>query len=49
LSGNAFLSSTAINGAFCLRACVINHRTTEEDIALLVAHVQQTGATLAAG
>jgi hypothetical protein len=23
LSGNAFLSSTTVNGAFCLRACVI--------------------------
>jgi hypothetical protein len=26
LSGNAFLSSTTVNGAFCLRACVIKGR-----------------------
>jgi aromatic-L-amino-acid decarboxylase len=46
LGGDAFLSSTAINGAFCLRACVINHRSTEEEIDFLVAHVRQTGESL---
>lgn len=49
LGGEAFLSSTTINGAFCLRACVINHRSTEQDIDFLVAHVQQTGEKLLAG
>jgi glutamate/tyrosine decarboxylase-like PLP-dependent enzyme len=49
LSGNAFLSSTTINGAFCLRACVINHRSTEQDIDFLVAHVKQTGEKLRSG
>jgi aromatic-L-amino-acid decarboxylase len=49
LGGNAFLSSTTINGAFCLRACVINYRSTEQDIDFLVAHVQQTGEKLLAG
>ena len=46
LGGNAFLSSTTINGASCLRACVINHRSTEQDIAFFVGHVQQTGEKL---
>jgi glutamate/tyrosine decarboxylase-like PLP-dependent enzyme len=46
LDGNAFLSSTTIKGAFCLRACVINHRTTEQDIDFLVAQVEQTGEKL---
>jgi glutamate/tyrosine decarboxylase-like PLP-dependent enzyme len=46
LGGNVFLSSTTINGAFCLRACVINHRSTEKDIDFLVAHVKQTGEKL---
>jgi aromatic-L-amino-acid decarboxylase len=46
LSGNAFLSSTTIHGAFCLRACVINHRSTEQDIDFLVAHIQETGEKL---
>jgi aromatic-L-amino-acid decarboxylase len=49
LGGNAFLSSTTVNGAFCLRACVINHRSTEKDIEFLVAHVQQTGEKLLSG
>jgi glutamate/tyrosine decarboxylase-like PLP-dependent enzyme len=48
LSGHAFLSSTTINGAFCLRACVINHRSTEQDIDALVDQVRQTGARLQA-
>jgi glutamate/tyrosine decarboxylase-like PLP-dependent enzyme len=49
LGGRAFLSSTTVGGVFCLRACVINHRSTDEDIDFLVAHVQQTGAALLAG
>ena len=49
LGGNAFLSSTTINGAFCLRACVINHRSTEQDIDFLVAHVGHTGEKLLTG
>jgi hypothetical protein len=49
LRGNAFLSSTTINGAFCLRACVINHRSTEQDIDFLVAHVMRTGEMLLSG
>jgi glutamate/tyrosine decarboxylase-like PLP-dependent enzyme len=49
LGGNAFLSSTTIRGAFCLRACVINHRSTETDIDFLVAHVKETGEKLLSG
>jgi aromatic-L-amino-acid decarboxylase len=43
LSGKAFVSSTTINGVFCLRACVINHRTTQEDIDFLVTHIRRIG------
>src|SRR5205823_656496 len=46
LSGNAFLSSTTIQGTFCLRACVINHRSTEQDVDALLAQIQQTGTML---
>ena len=46
LGGQAFLSSTVVNGAFALRACVINHRSTEQDIDFLVAHVRQVGKEL---
>lgn len=46
VSGNAFLSSTTINGVFCLRACVINHRSTEQDIGFLVTHIKEMGKEL---
>lgn len=46
LGGTAFLSSTVIRGAFCLRACVINHRTAEEDIDLLVDHIERVAGGL---
>src|SRR5262249_38542653 len=46
LGGNAFCSSTTVRGAFCLRACVINHRSTEADVDLLVRHVEQAAARL---
>jgi len=46
LGGNAFCSSTTVRGAFCLRACVINHRSTETDVDLLVRHVERAGASL---
>jgi hypothetical protein len=49
LGGNAFLSSTTINGTFCPRACIINHRSTKQDIDLLVAEVKQTGEKLLSG
>ena len=34
-SGKAFLSNVVINGRFGLRACIVNFRTTEKDIAAL--------------
>jgi aromatic-L-amino-acid/L-tryptophan decarboxylase len=40
LAGTAFVSSTTIAGTFWLRACIINHRTTEADIDTLVNHVE---------
>jgi len=46
LGGQAFLSSTAIRGAFSLRACVINHRSTAQDIDFLVNHVRLAGQSL---
>jgi aromatic-L-amino-acid/L-tryptophan decarboxylase len=46
LGGQAFLSSTTIRGAFSLRACIINHRSTEEDIDFLVNQVRLIGESL---
>ena len=36
LGGQAFLSSTVLNGRFWLRACIINPRTCEDDLQELV-------------
>lgn len=51
LGGEAFLSSTVINGAFWLRACIVNPRTSSEDIPRLVEIVRaadlQCASTLA--
>jgi aromatic-L-amino-acid decarboxylase len=39
LGGQAFLSSTVLNGRFWPRACIINPRTCEEDLEILVHHL----------
>jgi aromatic-L-amino-acid/L-tryptophan decarboxylase len=36
LGGDAFVSSTSLNGVFWLRACVLNPRTTTEDLGALI-------------
>ena len=48
-SGQAFLSSTTLEGAFVLRACIINPRTSAADLERLVAVVRDLGAQLTAG
>jgi glutamate/tyrosine decarboxylase-like PLP-dependent enzyme len=42
LGGRAFLSSTVIDGVFWLRACVLNPRTTSDDIAALIDVVEDS-------
>ena len=34
-SGEAFLSNAVIDGKFALRACIVNFRTSDEDIEAL--------------
>jgi len=46
--GQAFLSSTTMDGAFVLRACIINPRTRAEDLERLVALVRDLGLQLVA-
>jgi aromatic-L-amino-acid/L-tryptophan decarboxylase len=46
-SGEAFLSSTTLDGTFVLRACIINPRTSPEDLEHLVALVRDLGTQLA--
>ena len=46
-SGIAVLSSTSIGGRRALRACFVNHRTTDEDLQILLAGIRELGERLA--
>ncbi len=37
--GRVYISNAMIGGKFSLRACVVNHRTTEDDVQLVVSEV----------
>lgn len=37
--GRVYLSNASLRGKFCLRACIVNHRTTDADIDSVVAEV----------
>jgi aromatic-L-amino-acid decarboxylase len=37
--GNIYLSNATVHSRFCLRACVVNHRTTNSDIDRVVTEV----------
>ena len=37
--GNVYLSNATLQSRFCLRACIVNHRTTDSDIDRVVADV----------
>ena len=45
-NGEAFLSNAVVNGKYCLRACIVNFRTTEQDIHELAEIVVKTGRKL---
>jgi aromatic-L-amino-acid decarboxylase len=45
-SGEAFLSNAVINGRFVLRACIVNFRTSDEDIEALPALVARLARSL---
>jgi aromatic-L-amino-acid/L-tryptophan decarboxylase len=47
-SGIAAPSYTTLNGEYCLRAALSNHRTTTEDLVVAVAAVRRIGRELAA-
>ncbi len=44
--GEAFLSNAVIKGKFCLRACIVNFRTTEKDIDEVMEIVVREGREL---
>jgi len=37
--GRVYLSNAVLHGKFCLRACIVNHRTTEADVDAVVPEV----------
>jgi glutamate/tyrosine decarboxylase-like PLP-dependent enzyme len=46
LSGDAFITSTELRGRFVLRACIVNYRSTRDDIDRLIAAVRSIGGTM---
>jgi aromatic-L-amino-acid/L-tryptophan decarboxylase len=45
--GNIYLSNASLGGRFCLRACIVNHRTTDADIDAVVPEVLASASDLA--
>jgi len=37
--GHVYISNALINGVFALRACIVNHRSTEDDVCAVVSEV----------
>jgi glutamate/tyrosine decarboxylase-like PLP-dependent enzyme len=46
LGGEAFITSTELGGRFVLRACIVNDRSTRDDVDRLLAEVRRIGAEL---
>jgi glutamate/tyrosine decarboxylase-like PLP-dependent enzyme len=47
-SGVAVTSTSRINGRLCIRVCITNHRSQDEDFVLLAKTIAETGARLEA-
>jgi hypothetical protein len=45
--GRVYLSNAELKGKFCLRACIVNHRTTDSDIKAVVREVLAVGKEIA--
>jgi aromatic-L-amino-acid/L-tryptophan decarboxylase len=45
--GRVYISNASIRGKFALRACFVNHRTTEADVRSVVSEVLAAGAEVA--
>ena len=39
--GLAYVSNTTLGGTFALRACILNHRTTDADMPRLLAIIEE--------
>jgi glutamate/tyrosine decarboxylase-like PLP-dependent enzyme len=45
--GNVYLSNAELKGKFCLRACIVNHLTTDADIDAVVPEVLAAASEIA--
>jgi glutamate/tyrosine decarboxylase-like PLP-dependent enzyme len=45
--GSFFLTGTKLNGHTVLRACLVNHRTTEVETSALIKHIRSLGEKIA--
>ncbi|HEV2399214.1 MAG TPA: pyridoxal-dependent decarboxylase [Candidatus Sulfotelmatobacter sp.] len=44
--GRVYLSNASVNGQFCLRACIVNHRTKDADLEEVIHEVLAAGSEL---
>jgi len=44
--GRVYISNAPIHGKFALRACIVNHRTTEDDVKAIVSEVLAAASEL---
>lgn len=47
--GDAYLSNAVLNGRFALRACIVNYRTSAEDVERLLEAIRGAARTVVAG
>jgi aromatic-L-amino-acid decarboxylase len=45
-AGDAYVSNAMIGDAFALRACIVNHRTREDDLSALLGSIRRTASGL---
>ena len=44
--GRVYISNATIDGKFALRACIVNHRTTEDDVKSVLSEVLAAAAEI---
>jgi glutamate/tyrosine decarboxylase-like PLP-dependent enzyme len=47
--GRVYLSNASLRGKFCLRACIVNHRTTEADVDAVIVETLAAATECIAG
>jgi len=45
--GRVYLSNASLRGKFCLRACIVNHRTSDADVDSIVPEVVSAAREIA--